>query len=185
MKGALEVLRSELAVRPSNLEIVDELLEAFVAERVDQPGGVVGLVGGDLLHRIAEETGGQVLTPADEENHVFKHNFTVPFVCGCRNLGEALRRIGEGAAMMRTKGEAGSGDIVAALFGGKSSKWRNARMAKLLSDLEGLPDDEKQNQILHVRAFQGTHADVAVDALTRLLETETVEEQQDTATKQW
>jgi pyridoxal 5'-phosphate synthase pdxS subunit len=54
----------------------------------------------------------EVLTPADEENHVFKHDFNVPFVCGCRNLGEALRRIGEGAAMMRTKGEAGSGDIV-------------------------------------------------------------------------
>jgi pyridoxal 5'-phosphate synthase pdxS subunit len=57
----------------------------------------------------------EVLTPADEENHVFKHPFTVPFVCGCRNLGEALRRIGEGAAMMRTKGEAGSGDIVEAV----------------------------------------------------------------------
>jgi len=54
----------------------------------------------------------EVLTPADEENHVNKHDFKVPFVCGCRNLGEALRRIGEGAAMMRTKGEAGSGDIV-------------------------------------------------------------------------
>ena len=54
----------------------------------------------------------EVLTPADEENHIFKQPFTVPFVCGCRNLGEALRRIGEGAALIRTKGEAGSGDIV-------------------------------------------------------------------------
>jgi pyridoxal 5'-phosphate synthase pdxS subunit len=54
----------------------------------------------------------EVLTPADEENHIFKEPFSVPFVCGCRNLGEALRRIGEGAAMIRTKGEAGSGDIV-------------------------------------------------------------------------
>ena len=54
----------------------------------------------------------EVLTPADDENHVYKHDFKVPFVCGCRNLGEALRRIGEGAALMRTKGEAGSGDIV-------------------------------------------------------------------------
>lgn len=54
----------------------------------------------------------EVLTPADEENHISKHSFKVPFVCGCRNLGEALRRIGEGAAMIRTKGEAGSGDIV-------------------------------------------------------------------------
>jgi pyridoxal 5'-phosphate synthase pdxS subunit len=57
----------------------------------------------------------EVLTPADEENHVDKHAFTIPFVCGCRNLGEALRRIGEGAAMIRTKGEAGSGDIVEAV----------------------------------------------------------------------
>lgn len=57
----------------------------------------------------------EVLTPADEENHIWKHDFKVPFVCGCRDLGEALRRIGEGAAMMRTKGEAGSGNIVEAV----------------------------------------------------------------------
>ncbi|HEV2063163.1 MAG TPA: pyridoxal 5'-phosphate synthase lyase subunit PdxS [Thermoanaerobaculia bacterium] len=57
----------------------------------------------------------EVLTPADEENHVWKREFTVPFVCGCRNLGEALRRIGEGAAMIRTKGEAGTGDVVHAV----------------------------------------------------------------------
>lgn len=57
----------------------------------------------------------EVLTPADEAHHILKHNFKVPFVCGCRNLGEALRRIGEGAAMIRTKGEAGTGDIVEAV----------------------------------------------------------------------
>lgn len=57
----------------------------------------------------------EVLTPADEANHILKHSFKVPFVCGCRNLGEALRRIGEGAAMMRTKGEAGTGDVVEAV----------------------------------------------------------------------
>ncbi len=57
----------------------------------------------------------EVLTPADEENHIWKHSFRVPFVCGARNLGEALRRIGEGAAMIRTKGEAGSGNIVEAV----------------------------------------------------------------------
>ena len=57
----------------------------------------------------------EVLTPADEENHIYKHDFRVPFVCGCRNLGEALRRVGEGAAMIRTKGEAGTGDIVHAV----------------------------------------------------------------------
>ena len=57
----------------------------------------------------------EVLTPADEHNHIWKHDFTVPFVCGCRNLGEALRRLGEGAAMIRSKGEAGSGNIVEAV----------------------------------------------------------------------
>ncbi|HFB52185.1 MAG TPA: pyridoxal 5'-phosphate synthase lyase subunit PdxS [Anaerolineae bacterium] len=57
----------------------------------------------------------EVLTPADESHHINKHNFNVPFVCGCRNLGEALRRIGEGAAMIRTKGEAGTGDVVEAV----------------------------------------------------------------------
>jgi pyridoxal 5'-phosphate synthase pdxS subunit len=57
----------------------------------------------------------EVLTPADEANHILKHNFKVPFVCGCRNLGEALRRVGEGAAMIRTKGEAGTGDVVEAV----------------------------------------------------------------------
>ena len=57
----------------------------------------------------------EVLTPADEKNHIWKHTFKVPFVCGCRNLGEALRRIGEGAALIRTKGEAGSGNIVEAV----------------------------------------------------------------------
>jgi pyridoxal 5'-phosphate synthase pdxS subunit len=57
----------------------------------------------------------EVLTPADEEHHINKHKFTVPFVCGARNLGEALRRIGEGAAMIRTKGEAGTGDVVEAV----------------------------------------------------------------------
>jgi len=57
----------------------------------------------------------EVLTPADEENHIWKHDFRVPFVCGARNLGEALRRIAEGAAMIRTKGEAGSGNVVEAV----------------------------------------------------------------------
>ena len=57
----------------------------------------------------------EVLTPADEDYHIWKHDFTVPFVCGCRDLGEALRRVGEGAAMIRTKGEAGTGDVVEAV----------------------------------------------------------------------
>ena len=77
----------------------------------------------------------EVLTPADESNHILKHNFKVPFVCGCRNLGEALRRVGEGAAMIRTKGEAGTGDVVEAV--------RHART--VLGDIRHLttmPDEE-------------------------------------------
>jgi pyridoxal 5'-phosphate synthase pdxS subunit len=77
----------------------------------------------------------EVLTPADNQNHVYKHDFAVPFVCGCRNLGEALRRIGEGAAMIRTKGEAGSGDVVEAV----------THMRQVMGDirrLQSLPPDE-------------------------------------------
>jgi pyridoxal 5'-phosphate synthase pdxS subunit len=77
----------------------------------------------------------EVLTPADEMYHINKHNFNVPFVCGCRNLGEALRRVGEGAAMIRTKGEAGTGDVVEAV--------RHART--VLGDirrLQTMPDEE-------------------------------------------
>jgi len=77
----------------------------------------------------------EVLTPADESHHVNKHSFKVPFVCGCRNLGEALRRIGEGAAMIRTKGEAGTGDVVEAV--------RHARsVLGEIRRLQHLPDEE-------------------------------------------
>jgi pyridoxal 5'-phosphate synthase pdxS subunit len=77
----------------------------------------------------------EVLTPADEEHHILKHNFTVPFVCGCRNIGEALRRIGEGAAMIRTKGEAGTGDVVEAV--------RHARSVMgSIRQLQAMADEE-------------------------------------------
>jgi pyridoxal 5'-phosphate synthase pdxS subunit len=77
----------------------------------------------------------EVLTPADERYHIDKHPFAVPFVCGCRDLGEALRRIGEGAAMMRTKGEAGTGDIIEAV--------RHARKVMgQIRTLQAKPDDE-------------------------------------------
>ncbi|MGA9398298.1 MAG: pyridoxal 5'-phosphate synthase lyase subunit PdxS [Anaerolineaceae bacterium] len=77
----------------------------------------------------------EVLTPADESHHIYKHPFKIPFVCGCRNLGEALRRVGEGAAMIRTKGEAGTGDVVEAV--------RHART--VLDDIRrlvSLPEEE-------------------------------------------
>ncbi len=77
----------------------------------------------------------EVLTPADEAYHIYKHAFKTPFVCGCRNLGEALRRIGEGAAMIRTKGEAGTGDVVEAV--------RHARTVfGEVKRLQNMPEEE-------------------------------------------
>ena len=77
----------------------------------------------------------EVLTPADESFHINKHDFNIPFVCGCRNLGEALRRIGEGAAMIRTKGEAGTGDVVEAV--------RHARtVLGEIRRLQSMPEEE-------------------------------------------
>jgi pyridoxal 5'-phosphate synthase pdxS subunit len=76
----------------------------------------------------------EVLTPADEEHHIDKHLFKVPFVCGCRDLGEALRRIGEGAAMIRTKGEAGTGDIVEAVRHMRSVQSGIRRLASMRDD---------------------------------------------------
>ncbi len=77
----------------------------------------------------------EVLTPADEENHIWKHDFKIPIVCGCREIGEALRRISEGAALIRTKGEAGSGDIVEAV--------RHMRMVqRAIKEIQILDDSE-------------------------------------------
>ncbi len=76
----------------------------------------------------------EVLTPADEENHVNKHRFRVPFVCGCRNLGEALRRVSEGAAMLRTKGEAGTGDVVEAVRHARAVQREIRRLTTLDAD---------------------------------------------------
>jgi pyridoxal 5'-phosphate synthase pdxS subunit len=87
----------------------------------------------------------EVLTPADEKHHVNKHDFTIPFVCGCRDLGEALRRIGEGAAMIRTKGEAGSGDVVEAV--------RHARtVLGAIRILITMPDEELMSYAKNIGA---------------------------------
>ncbi len=87
----------------------------------------------------------EVLTPADEEHHIDKHAFKVPFVCGCRDLGEALRRIGEGAAMIRTKGEAGTGNIVEAV--------RHMRaVQKGIRELNGMRGDELYAAAKELRA---------------------------------
>ncbi|HEY0604280.1 MAG TPA: pyridoxal 5'-phosphate synthase lyase subunit PdxS [Herpetosiphonaceae bacterium] len=86
----------------------------------------------------------EVLTPADELNHINKHKFKVPFVCGCRNLGEALRRINEGAAMIRTKGEAGTGNVVEAV--------RHAR--QLFADIRRLQSMDEDELFVAAKEFQ-------------------------------
>src|SRR5919199_4056851 len=96
-------------------------IEEIIANRVSIPVMAKARIGHFMEARVLEALGvdyideSEVLTPADEEHHIDKRGFTVPFVCGARNLGEALRRIAEGAAMIRTKGEAGSGNIVEAV----------------------------------------------------------------------
>ncbi len=92
-----------------------------IKEAVSIPVMAKARIGHFVEAQILQEIGidyideSEVLTPADEEHHIYKHHFDVPFVCGARDLGEALRRIGEGAAMVRTKGEAGTGNIVEAV----------------------------------------------------------------------
>ena len=96
----------------------------------------------------------EVLTPADEANHVNKHKFKVPFVCGCRNLGEALRRINEGAAMIRTKGEAGTGDVVEAV--------RHARQVN--SDIRRLTSMDQDELFTYAKEIGAPYALIAETA---------------------
>ena len=118
---ALERVPSDIraaggVARACNPKIVEEVMNA-----VSIPVMAKGRIGHITEARVLESMGvdyideSEVLTPADEEYHLKKDEFTVPFVCGCRNLGEAARRIGEGAAMLRTKGEPGTGNIVEAV----------------------------------------------------------------------
>ena len=87
----------------------------------------------------------EVLTPADEQNHIWKHGFTIPFVCGARDLGEALRRIAEGAAMIRTKGEAGTGNVVEAV--------RHIRsVMSEIRKVQNMSDDELQAEAKNLGA---------------------------------
>ncbi len=97
----------------------------------------------------------EVLTPADVTNHILKHKFKVPFVCGCRNLGEALRRIGEGAAMIRTKGEAGTGDVVEAV--------RHAR--QVLGDVRLLQAMQEEELMAYAKTI-GAPYDLVVETRT-------------------
>jgi pyridoxal 5'-phosphate synthase pdxS subunit len=118
---ALERVPSDIrkdggVARMANIGIIEKIIDT-----VDIPVMAKARIGHFMEARILEVLGvdyideSEVLTPADEEHHIAKNDFKVPFVCGARNLGEALRRIAEGAAMIRTKGEAGSGNIVEAV----------------------------------------------------------------------
>ena len=118
---ALERVPSDIRAAGGVARMSDPAMIAEIIDAVTIPVMAKARIGHFVEAQILEAMGvdyideSEVLTPADENNHINKHDFKVPFVCGCRDLGEALRRIGEGAAMIRTKGEAGTGNIVEAV----------------------------------------------------------------------
>src|SRR5947199_1933047 len=118
---ALERVPADIRVEGGVARMADPDKIREIQETVTIPVMAKARIGHFVEAQVLEALGvdyideSEVLTPADEQNHIDKHAFKVPFVCGCRNLGEALRRIAEGAAMIRTKGEAGTGNIVAAV----------------------------------------------------------------------
>lgn len=138
---ALERVPADIRAQGGVARMSDPELILKIMDTVSIPVMAKARIGHFVEAQILEALGidyideSEVLTPADEEHHINKHAFKVPFVCGCRNLGEALRRIGEGAAMIRTKGEAGTGDVVEAV--------RHAR--RVLGEvrkLQNLPEEE-------------------------------------------
>jgi pyridoxal 5'-phosphate synthase pdxS subunit len=118
---ALERVPADIRAQGGVARMSDPELILKIIDAVSIPVMAKCRIGHFVEAQILESLGvdfideSEVLTPADEAHHIDKQHFTVPFVCGCRNLGEALRRIGEGAAMIRTKGEAGTGDVVEAV----------------------------------------------------------------------
>jgi pyridoxal 5'-phosphate synthase pdxS subunit len=118
---ALERVPADIRASGGVARMSDPSLISAIMDAVTIPVMAKARIGHFVEAQVLEALGvdyideSEVLTPADEDNHIDKHQFKVPFVCGARDLGEALRRINEGAAMMRTKGEAGTGDIVEAV----------------------------------------------------------------------
>ena len=138
---ALERVPADIRASGGVARMSDPELILKIMETVSIPVMAECRIGHFVEAQILEALGvdyideSEVLTPADEANHIYKHTFKVPFVCGCRNLGEALRRIGEGAAMIRTKGEAGTGDVVEAV--------RHARQVfSEIRILQAMPEEE-------------------------------------------
>jgi len=118
---ALERVPSDIRAAGGVARMADPTKIIEIMEAVTIPVMAKARIGHFVEAQVLEALGvdyvdeSEVLTPADENNHIWKHDFKIPFVCGCRDLGEALRRIAEGAAMIRTKGEAGTGNIVEAV----------------------------------------------------------------------
>ena len=138
---ALERVPSDIRKAGGVARMSDPQMIAEIIESVSIPVMAKARIGHFAEAQILEALGvdyideSEVLTPADENNHINKHDYKVPFVCGSRDLGEALRRIGEGAAMIRTKGEAGSGNIVEAV--------RHARkVLGQIKQIHGMESDE-------------------------------------------
>ena len=148
---ALERVPSDIRKAGGVARMSDPAMIAEIIDSVTIPVMAKARIGHFVEAQILEAMGvdyideSEVLTPADENNHINKHDFKVPFVCGCRDLGEALRRIGEGAAMIRTKGEAGTGNIVEAV--------RHAR--KVIGEMrriQNMTDDELMATARDLRA---------------------------------
>lgn len=138
---ALERVPSDIRRDGGVARMSDPKLIKEIKAAVSIPVMAKARIGHFVEAEILEELGidyideSEVLTPADEQYHINKHEFKIPFVCGARNLGEALRRIGEGAAMIRTKGEAGTGNVVEAV--------RHMRtMMNQIRQLQNMPSDE-------------------------------------------
>lgn len=148
---ALERVPSDIRSAGGVARMSDPAMIAEIIDAVTIPVMAKARIGHFVEAQILEAMGvdyideSEVLTPADENNHINKHDFKVPFVCGCRDLGEALRRIGEGAAMIRTKGEAGTGNIVEAV--------RHARQViGEMRRIQNMTDDELMATARDLRA---------------------------------
>src|SRR5512135_2795307 len=138
---ALERVPADIRAAGGVARMSDPALISGIISAVSIPVMAKARIGHFVEAQVLEALGvdyideSEVLTPADESHHINKHAFKVPFVCGCRNLGEALRRLGEGAAMIRTKGEAGTGNIVEAV--------RHARsVMDEMRRLHSMPEEE-------------------------------------------
>ena len=138
---ALERVPADIRAAGGVARMTDPAIICAIMDAVSIPVMAKCRIGHFVEAQVLEALGvdyideSEVLTPADEVHHVWKHDFKVPFVCGCRDLGEALRRISEGAAMIRTKGEAGTGDVVEAV--------RHMRAVQdAIRKLQTMPEDE-------------------------------------------